>query len=67
MPNNVIFNDDGSGGQLVKAKQKIKDSLNKDFEDNAKKIEDETKVTKNIKIKVETNVKSNLDEPTGES
>jgi hypothetical protein len=67
MPNNVIFNDDGSGGQLVKAKQKIKDSLNKDFEDNAKKIEDETKVTKNIKIKVETNVKSNLDELAGES
>lgn len=67
MPNNVIFNDDGSGGELIKAKQKIKDSLNKDFESNAKKIEEETRVTKNIKVKVETNVRSNLDEPTGES
>lgn len=61
MPNNVIFNDDGSGGELIMgAKQRIKDSLNKDFESNAKKIEDETTIT-SIKIKVETNVKSNLD------
>lgn len=58
---NINYNDDGSGGILVGAKQNIKNSLDKDLDAAAKKIEEETTMT-NVKIKVSSNVKSNLDE-----